>query len=105
MTTPSSKLLVGQSATIGCSSDLDLNNITWYEINSALSEEEYEEGKMVVQNTTRVNSTSNSSAEIQMLLNPVSTNHEGKVFRCEANSPYGSQERSITLSTYGNDII
>ena len=99
-----SQLPVGRSTTIACSNDLDPISITWYEMNSTLYEEEatwHEEDEMVVQNTDRLSITSRSNEEIRLLLNPVSTNDEGRVFRCKANSRYGSQERSIILSTYG----
>ena len=84
MTTSVSRLRVGQSVSIDCTSDLNPNNITWYK-----------EDGTVVQRTSYGSSN-------RMRLNPVSTNDEGRVYRCEANSQFGSQERSITISTYGN---
>ena len=84
MTTSASRLRVGQSASFNCESDLNPTSITWYK----------EDGTVV----TSTNGSSN-----QMLLNPVSTDDEGRVFTCEANSQYGSQERSISLSTFGNN--
>ncbi len=78
VTTPGPRLRVGQRANFHCSSDLEPTSIYWYE-----------------------NSTIVSSFGGQMLMNPVSTNNENKLFKCVITSPYGSQERNVRVMTYG----
>ena len=80
ITTSPSSLVVGQSVTFHCTSDLDLIGIDWY------------------RGDTRV---ATSTSQIETTLNPVSTNDEGMEYKCKARSPYGTQERSFILHTRG----
>ena len=78
ITASAARLSVGQRATFHCSSDLDPTSITWYE-----------------------NGTVVPSFSGQVSKNPVSSNDEGRVFRCLVASRYGQQERNIIVKTYG----
>ena len=79
-TTSPSNLVIGQSVTFRCTSDLDPTGIDWYRSDTLVA-------------------TSNS--QIETTLNPVSTNDEGMEYKCKARSPYGTQERSFILHTRG----
>ena len=74
-------MTVNTSEALTCSSDLEVQQIEWFA------------------NGSRV--AASSSSELAYTLDPVSTDHHGSVYTCVATSPYGSQERNITLSVTG----
>ena len=75
-------LIIGESATLICSSDLDVSKIEWF----------------AQHNEVLVNSTRQS---ITLVFNQVSLDMHGAQYTCHVTSPYGTQERNITVITEG----
>ena len=73
------------SEVLTCSSDLDIQQIEWFA------------------NSSRV--VASSSSELAYILDPVSTDHHGSLYTCVAISPYGNQERIITLNVTGKLVL
>ena len=79
-------LIIGESATLICSSDLDVSKIEWFA--------QYYEAL--------ANST---SQPITLVFNQVSLDMHGAQYTCHVTSPYGIQERTITVITEGEMLL
>ena len=73
-------LTVGKTANISCSSDLDITSIVWLDSDMI----------PVVESVT-------SDVRLQFL--PVSTVSHGQRYTCRVYSPYGIQEKVVTISS------
>ena len=71
-------LIVGESATISCITDLNVEILEWVHGDSVLA-----------------NST---SQQLDLTFDLVTDLHHGKAYICRATTTYGSQERNITLT-------
>ena len=69
-------LQVGQSASLTCSSDLDVSSIEWLY-----------SGQVVAR--------SMGEQELKLEFDPVNDTIHGREYTCRVTSPYGSQERSV----------
>ena len=84
-TTSPSSLVVGQSVTFGCTSDLDLTVFEWYRGDTLVATQDAYQ----------------YSSQLGTTLFQISTNDEGEEYKCKVRSPYGTQERSFILHTIG----
>ena len=72
-------LIIGTSASINCTSDLDVTTIEWLD----------GMGTVVVM--------SSIDAILGLELDPVTSDLHNQVFTCRVTSPYGTQEQNITV--------
>ena len=79
-------LIIGESATLICSSDLDVSKIEWFAQNDE----------------NLVNSTRQT---ITLVFNKVTLDVHGAQYTCRVTSPYGIQERTITVVTEGEMLL
>ena len=80
----SGTLMVGESANIICSSDLDGTRIQW-----------------LYNGTVVANS---SSSQANLIFNPVSDSLHNRQYTCRVSNMYGSVEQTITISVQGKLI-
>ena len=73
---------MSQTALFNCWSDLEIQQIEWFA-----------DGVLVA-------STYSNTSQYQLY--SISTDHQDSLYTCVAISPYGNQERIITLSVTGN---
>ena len=74
-------LTVGQSARIICSYDLTFTSIEW-----------------LYNNETIVNST---ASQLDLSFNPVNDSIHGRQYTCRVTTPYGIQEKRLTIQIRG----
>ena len=77
-------LTVGDTATLTCSSDLDVTMIEWLR-----------DGEVVVSSTATV---------AELVLNQVNDSIHEVEYTCRVTSPYGSEERSTTVVVSGKKL-
>ena len=86
----SSIVTVGQSASLTCSSDLDVSSIEWLY-----------GGQVVARSTSR--------QELELEFNPVNDTIHGREYTCRVTSPYGSQEETVSIvaegASYNNSVL
>ena len=82
-------LIIGESATLTCSSDLHVSKIEWFAQNNGTS-------------TLLATSTSSTRA---LVFSRVSLDMHGAQYTCHVTSPYGTQERNITVTTEGKVLL
>ena len=81
--TPSDNVfVVGESASLTCSSDLDVTTIEWFL-----------DGLVVLSNT--------GQQELELTFNPVPDTIHNSEYSCRVTSPYGTQEASHRVTAEG----
>ena len=74
-------LTIGDTVSIVCSTDLDVETIEW--IRDGVS----------VDNS--------SSWSLTLLLDPVSSDHHNTQYTCRVTSPYGVEEKTVNITVQG----
>ena len=69
-------LQVGRTASLTCSSDLDVTSIEWL-------------------HSGQVVATTTNQQELELVFSPVNDTIHGREYTCRVTSPYGAQERSV----------
>ena len=72
-------LTVGQPATISCSSDFEITSITWF-------------------NNDMIPVVESVIPRADLLFESLPTSSHGERYTCRTTSPYGTQEKVITIS-------
>ena len=84
--TSSDDVFVGESASLTCSSDLDVTTIEWFL-----------DGQVVLSNT--------GQQELELTFNPVPDTIHNSEYSCRVTSPYGTQEASHRVTAEGRVVI
>ena len=74
-------LTVGDTASVVCSTDLDVTTIEWI--------------------TDGVTVGNSSGQSLTLLLDPVSADHHNTQYTCRVTGPYGVEEKTVDITVQG----